>query len=200
MKAPFLAEVAKTLTGASVRWVDCRPDTRQRVYFANHTSHLDTLVLWAALPKEIRDLTRPAAARDYWEAGRLRLYLATKVFNAVLIDRAHVTRQNNPLDLVLEAMGARCSLILFPEGTRNPGPEVGEFKCGLYYLGKSRPDLELIPVYIENLNRILPKGEFLPVPLLSCISFGPPIRVMDDEPKSAFLQRARAAVCALRRS
>lgn len=198
MKAPILAAAARILTGASIRWVGCEPDTRQRVYFANHTSHLDTLVLWAALPEEIRDLTRPAAARDYWEAGRLRLYLATKVFHAVLIERTNITKGTNPLDLILKAMGDRCSLILFPEGGRNLGPEVGEFKCGLYHLSRTKPDLDLVPVYMENLNRVLPKGEFLPVPLLCRITFGAPLRLREHETKVAFLQRARQAVCALR--
>ena len=114
MKAPALAALVRILTGGSIRWVNCQPDARQRVYFANHTSHLDTLVLWAALPEEIRDLTRPVAARDYWEVGRVRRYLATKVFRAVSIERAKVTKHNNPLDLVLGAMGDRYSIILFP--------------------------------------------------------------------------------------
>lgn len=200
MKAPLLATAVKMLTGVSVRWVECTPEPRQRVYFANHTSHLDTLVIWSALPSEVRDLTRPAAAKDYWGTGKLRLYLATKVLNAVLIERKNVSRRNNPLDIVLEAIGERFSLILFPEGTRGTGAEIGPFKSGLYHLSRNRPDLELVPVYIENLNRILPKGEILPVPLLCSVTFGPPIRVMDNESKAAFLERAREAMCSLRRS
>jgi hypothetical protein len=69
-----------------------------------------------------------------------------------------------------------------------------EFKSGLYYLGKKRPDLELVPVYLDNMNRVLPRGEFLPVPLLSCITFGPPIWLEKGEPKAQFLERAREAV------
>lgn len=200
MKAPLLATAARVFAGSSARWVNCQPDTRQRVYFANHTSHLDTLVVWAALPAEVRALTRPVAARDYWEAGKIRFYLATRVFNAALIDREHVSRKNNPLDVLLKAMGESHSLILFPEGTRSSGLEVGPFKCGLYHLARSRPDLELVPVYIENLNRILPKGEVIPVPLLSTVLFGRPIGVMENEPKAGFLERARQALCSLKHS
>lgn len=198
MKAPLCVAAAKILTGVNVRWVDCRPDIRQRVYFANHTSHLDTLVLWAALPTQIRAVTRPAAAKDYWGAGALRSYLATEVFNAVLIDREKSSKHNNPFDIVLDAIGERYSLILFPEGTRGTGPEIGPFKSGLYYLSRRKPDLELAPVYIENLNRILPKEAFLPVPLLSSISFGPPLRVTDNETKATFLERARNAMSSLK--
>lgn len=200
MKAPLLVAAAKILTGVKVRWVNCQPNIRQRVYFANHTSHLDTLVLWAALPSEIRAVTRPAAAKDYWEMGKIRSYLATEVLNAVLIEREKVSKRHNPIELLLHAIGGRYSLILFPEGTRSNGQEIGPFKSGLYYLSRRKPELELIPVYIENLNRILPKEEFLPVPILSSISFGPPLRVMQKETKAAFLERARNAMYGLRRS
>jgi 1-acyl-sn-glycerol-3-phosphate acyltransferase len=200
MMAALLAGVARFLSGASIRWMDVAPDLRQRIYFANHTSHLDAVVLWSALPPEIRALTRPVAARAYWIQTRLRRYLSERVFHAILIEREGITRDTNPLPLILKEMGERYSLILFPEGKRNPGPEVGEFKSGLFHLCRSRPDLELVPAYIDNLNRVLPKGEFLPVPLLSGISFGPPLRLRDGEPKVEFLARAREAVCHLKGS
>ena len=165
---PFLVMLAKVLSGATVRWVDCEPDTCQRVYFANHTSHLDALVLWASLPKPIRELTRPVAAADYWEGGPVRRYLA-KSFNALLIDRTKIKVHNSPIDMMIRSIGDTESLIVFPEGGRNHQPEMKPFKSGLFYLAKKRPDLELVPVYIDNLNRVMPKGQFLPVPLLSCI-------------------------------
>jgi 1-acyl-sn-glycerol-3-phosphate acyltransferase len=188
-----LALLARFLSGASVRWVDCQPDSCQRVYFANHTSHLDAVVLWSALPPEIRNLTRPVAALDYWIAGPVRRYLSTHVFNALLIDRKKIKIHQSPVDIMIREIGNQYSLIVFPEGSRSAG-EIGEFKSGLYYLCKKRPDLELIPVYIDNMNRILPRGEVLPVPLLSCITFGPPIWLEAGEPKTEFLLRAREAV------
>jgi 1-acyl-sn-glycerol-3-phosphate acyltransferase len=194
MTAALLATIAKLVSGASVRWVDCQPDTCQRVYFANHTSHLDALVVWSALPHDVRSLTRPVAAKDYWEQGRLRKYLATRVFNALLIDRKDIKVHHSPVDLMIREIGDRKSLIVFPEGGRSPDGSISEFKSGLYYLSKKRPDLELVPVHIDNLNRVLPRGEFLPVPLLSCISFGPPMWLEAGEPKGDFLNRAREAV------
>lgn len=190
----ILALIARLLSGASVRWIDCQPDACQRVYFANHTSHLDGIVLWSSLPPPIRALTRPVAAKDYWTAGRVRYYLASRVFNALLIDRQEIKVHQSPVDLMIREIGNRYSLIVFPEGGRSPGPDIGEFKSGLYYLCKKRPDLELIPVYIDNMNRILPRGEFLPVPLLSCITFGPPMWLEAGEPKADFLRRAQEAV------
>ena len=190
----ILALIARFLSGASVRWLDCQPDECQRVYFANHTSHLDAVVLWSALPSAIRSLTRPVAAKDYWTAGPIRRYLSTRVFNALLIDRTEIKVHQSPVDLMIRQIGHRHSQIVFPEGGRSSGPDIGEFKSGLYYLCKKRPDLECIPVHIDNMNRILPRGEVLPVPLLSCITFGPPVWLEAGEPKNDFLRRAREAV------
>jgi len=190
----ILAATARFLSGASIRWIDSQPDPCQRIYFANHTSHLDALVVWSSLPSSIRTITRPVAAKDYWNAGVVRRYLATQVFRALLIDRTDIKVHKSPVDVMIREIGNRDSLIVFPEGGRSPGPEIGEFKSGLYYLCKRRPDLELIPVHIDNMNRILPRGEVLPVPLLTCISFGPPMWLEAGEAKTDFLCRAREAV------
>jgi 1-acyl-sn-glycerol-3-phosphate acyltransferase len=193
LTAALLSLVAKLMSGCSVRWVDCQPETCQRIYFANHTSHLDALVLWASLPRNVRQLTRPVAARDYWEKNAFRRYVASSL-NALLIDRENIKVHRSPVELMLAAIGDTYSLIVFPEGSRGVGDEMGEFKSGLYYLSKRRPDLELVPVYIDNLNRVLPRGEFLPVPLLSSITIGPPMWLEAGEGKADFLKRARDAV------
>jgi 1-acyl-sn-glycerol-3-phosphate acyltransferase len=193
-----LAGLARLLAGASARWIASQPDTCQRVYFANHTSHLDALLIWASLPRTVREVTRPVAAKDYWSGGVVRRWLAQEVFDAILIDRTDIKVHQSPVDLMLREAGTNFSLIVFPEGSRSVTGEVGEFKSGLYYLAKTRPDIELIPVHIDNLNRVLPRGEFLPVPLLSCISFGPPLWLERDEAKLDFLARARRAVLSLK--
>lgn len=197
MTKSLVAGLARLVSGANAHWTGCEPDVRQRVYFANHTSNLDALVIWASLPPPVRALTRPVAARDYWTGGWLRPYLANKVFNAVLIERKKPTARDNPLTDMLNALGDRHSLIIFPEGGRQPGLEMASFKGGLFHLAKDRPNIEFVPVLIENLNRILPKGEFLPVPLLGNVTFGPPIKLAAGEQKTAFLERARNAVKAL---
>jgi len=193
-----LAGLARLLAGSSVRWIASQPDTCQRVYFANHTSHLDALLIWASLPRLVREVTRPVAAKDYWSRGAVRRWLAQEVFDAILIDRTDIKVHQSPVDLMLREAGTNFSLIVFPEGSRSVTGEVGEFKSGLYYIAKKRPDIELIPVHIDNLNRVLPRGEFLPVPLLSCISFGPPLWLERDEAKLDFLARARRAVLSLK--
>mgnify|MGYP002623640108 FL=1 len=197
LTSTLLAFAAKVLSGAQARWIDCQPDTCQRVYFANHTSHLDPLVIWGSLPYDVREVTRPVAAKDYWSRGPIKPFLA-RSFNALLIDRKKIKVHQSPIELMINEIGNRFSLIVFPEGGRVPEPGMREFKSGIYYLSKKRPDLELVPVYIENLNRVLPRGEFLPVPLLSCIKFGAPIWLEEGESKVDFLTRAREAVLNLK--
>lgn len=191
--ATLLSWLAQFFAGATLRWVDCQPDTCQRVYFANHTSHLDALVLWSSLPRAIRERTRPVAARDYWEKSAILRHIAASL-NALLIDRQGIKVHQSPVEIMIRAIGSTYSLIVFPEGGRSEDNELGEFKSGLYYVAKKRPDLELVPVYIENLNRVLPRGEYLPVPLLSSITIGPPMWLEAGESKEAFLKRAREAV------
>ena len=187
--------LARFLAGGSVRQIGFEPDARQRIYFANHTSHLDFVLIWSALPKRLRNITRPVAAKDYWSKG-LKRYLAMNVFNAVLVERQ--APSEDPIQTLMNGMGEQHSLIIFPEGTRGDGTQLAAFKSGLFRLGKARPDVELVPVYIDNLNRVLPKGQFVPVPMLASVSFGAPMRIENGEEKNAFLERARNAILELR--
>ena len=196
--ASLVAGFARVVSGARARWIGCRPEQRQRIYFANHTSHLDAIVLWSVLPPELRARTRPVAARDYWEKGWVRRRLAHEVFHAVFVDRRVSDFHHSPIEPMLEALAQEHSLILFPEGTRRTDGEVGEFRSGFYHIAEQRPDLELVPVYLRNLDRMMPRGSHLPVPLLCEITFGAPLVFVPGEPRNAFLGRARAAVQGLR--
>jgi 1-acyl-sn-glycerol-3-phosphate acyltransferase len=199
MLAALLATLARIISGATAAWVDCLPEPRQRVYCANHTSHMDFEGLWSVLPDELRAHTRPVAAKEYWMKDRIRAFLANSVFRAVLVDRQATTleERQRQVELMKEGLGDRDSLIIFPEGTRGEGESVAPFKSGLYHLARQAPRAELVPVYLENLNRVLPKGEFLPVPLLTRVFFGPPLKLGENEDKNAFLVRAREALVAL---
>jgi 1-acyl-sn-glycerol-3-phosphate acyltransferase len=195
--AGLLAAFVRLFTGVQARWIGSTPDGKRRIYFANHASNFDFLVLWAVLPEESRKRTRPVAASDYWRSGRIRLFLAESVFRGVLIERKKVTRSNNPMDQLVPIVSNGESLIIFPEGGRTTDPEMRPFKSGLYYLGKAVPEVDLVPVYIDNASRVLPKGELLPLPLLCTVIFGQPLRVQKNESKEAFLTRARTAVADL---
>jgi 1-acyl-sn-glycerol-3-phosphate acyltransferase len=195
--AACVVAAVKVLVGAYPRWRSAVVATGQSIYFANHTSHLDTLAIWSALRPEVRATTRPVAARDYWGAGRLRRFVAVRVLNAVLIERQQENRQGDPLQPLISALEQGDSLILFPEGTRGSEPLPSLFKSGIYHLARRFPTVHLIPVYLENLNRVMPKGTPLPIPLICTVHFGEALPRFADEPKDAFLDRARAAVVGL---
>ncbi|TKD38731.1 lysophospholipid acyltransferase family protein [Azotobacter chroococcum] len=182
---------ARLLTGARSLWRGCAPEPKQRIYFANHSSHADFVLLWSSLPPALRARTRPVAGADYWQQGRLRPFLIHRVFHGVLVDRELHDRHSNPLQPLLDALAGGDSLIIFPEGTRNPSEGLLPFKSGLYRLARTCPQVELVPVWIANLNRVMPKGRVLPLPLLCTVTFGAPLTLGPGERKEAFLARAR---------
>jgi 1-acyl-sn-glycerol-3-phosphate acyltransferase len=196
MIASVLAALVRLALGAAVGFQTELEPSRQRVFVANHSSHLDTLLVWASLPTRLRTRTRPVAAADYWGRSALRRLLAGRLLRAVLIDRKGGARA--AFERMQAALEAGDSLLLFPEGTRGRSDVPEEFKSGIYYLCAARPELEVVPVYLENLNRILPKGEFLPVPLLARIVFGVPTTLEGGEAKEHFLARLRGNVVALK--
>ena len=198
--AAAIVGFARVLTGVRALWRGGAPQAAPTVYFANHTSHGDFVLVWSALPGTLRALTRPVAAADYWQGSALRRFIGAEVFRALLIDREGRSGSPNPVQQMAESLNAGDSLILFPEGTRNTGDELLlPLKSGLYHLATACPEARLVPVWIENLKRVLPKGAWLPVPLACSVDFGAPIALQPGEGKAEFLQRARAAMLALRR-
>ena len=191
-----LIGLMRLLVGASPKWLGSEPSSEQRIYFANHSSHIDTLALWSALPTSIRSKTRPVAAADYWGSGNLKRYVALSVLNAVLINRAG-SATNDSLEPLFAALERGDSLIIFPEGTRHAQALPGVFKAGLFHLATRFPSVQLIPVYLDNLHRSLPKGTLFPVPISCTIRFGRPLSRVIDEDKQDFLARARDAVIEL---
>lgn len=246
-----LLGVIRLLTGAQARWYGCPPKAEQRIYFANHQSHVDLVMIWAALPEELRSITRPIAARDYWANTPFKRWITTEVFNAIYVERsasapkpeakriepsldptpapasttgaiqqslalgdvagdAESTSQpaeavsgtgqegTDPLAPLIEALTNGDSIIIFPEGTRGHTGEPQKFKSGLFTLAQLFPDVVLVPAWIDNVQRVMPKGEIVPVPILCSVTFGAPIKLEEGEERRPFLDRARGAVLALR--
>jgi 1-acyl-sn-glycerol-3-phosphate acyltransferase len=193
----FLLGLVRLLTGSQARWHGCPPKAEQRIYFANHQSHADLIMIWAALPKELRSRTRPIAAKDYWTRTPFRQWITTAVFNAIYVARER-TDDQDPLQPLYDALESGDSIILFPEGTRGYADEPQPFKSGLYNLALKYPDVVLVPAWINNIQRVMPKGEVVPVPVLCSVTFGTPIQLGEGEERRAFLDRARQAVVALR--
>ncbi len=190
---------ARLVTAVRADWAGCAPDNVQRIYYANHSSNADLPIIWAVLPPRIRARARPVAAAEYWLKNPLRAFIGRDVLDAVLIDRRAEVRgpDDDPIAAMTDALDDGASLIIFPEGLRNMTEErLLPFKAGIYNVATRRPDIEFVPAWIENLNRIMPKGQVIPVPLICTVTFGEPITVIPDEGKDAFLERARSALLA----
>ena len=193
----FLLGLIRLLTGAQARWQGCPPKAEQRIYFANHQSHADLVLMWAALPEELRSITRPIAAKDYWTKTAFKRWITTSVFHAIYVDRVK-TGDQDPLEPLIDALTNGDSIILFPEGTRGNQEEPQSFKSGLYNLAVRFPNVVLVPAWINNVQRVMPKGEVVPVPILCSVTFGAPVVLQEGEDRSAFLTRARQSVLDLR--
>lgn len=243
----FLLGVVRFLTGSQARWYGCPPKAEQRIYFANHQSHADMVLIWAALPEELRSITRPIAAKDYWTKTPFKQWITTAVFNAVYVDRqagparaapstagaasnapapeaavetaaaggpdpapqaAHAAQSpealraalpaTDPLAPLVRALESGDSIVIFPEGTRGHGDEPQPFKSGLFKLAQMFPHVVLVPAWINNVQRVMPKGEVVPVPILCSVTFGAPVALAPGEERRPFLDRARRAVMDLR--
>ncbi|MFY9511716.1 MAG: lysophospholipid acyltransferase family protein [Rubrivivax sp.] len=193
----LLTFIARLVTGAQGHWKGSPPKAEQRIYFANHQSHLDWVLIWAALPRDLRATTRPIAAKDYWTSSRFKQWLTSEVFHAVYVNRQR-TDDQDPLEPLVDALNNGDSLVIFPEGTRSSKPEPQAFKSGLYHLAAQFPGVQLIPAWIDNVQRVMPKGEVVPVPILCTVTFGAPLQLQPGEDKREFLARAREAVLELR--
>jgi len=189
---------ARAITAVRADWQGIEPIPRQRVYYSNHTSNGDMPMIWSVLPPALRRDVRPVAAADYWLKNKLRAFVGPEVFNCVLIDRRPEV-DDKPMDKILAALDEGSSLIIFPERNRNmTDADLLPFKAGLYNMGLARPDVDLVPTWVANLNTIMPKGEIIPLPLICTVTFGASVHVQNGESKEDFLARAAKALSDLK--
>lgn len=191
----FLCLITSFITGVTSKQAsDLAFTPTNKVYYANHASHGDFVLVWISLPKTWRMLTQPVAGADYWLGSKLKAFIAEQVFRVLLIDRQHDPKQ--AVAAMDGALKQGKSLILFPEGTRNTTDDqvLLPFKSGLYHLARENENVEFVPVWINNINRVLPKGKILPIPLLCDVRIGEVIKKLPDEDKAEFLTRTRQAL------
>ena len=167
---PFMA----LFIGLRVRGREHLAQTEPFILIANHSSHLDTISLLSLFPLNRLRRVRPVAAADYFERNAFVSLLTRTLFNILPIARKNITSENNPLRRMRDAIEAGDSIIIFPEGTRGSGSEMGEFRSGVAHLIDKMPGVPVVPAYLVNMGRSLPKGEFIPVPFFCEIRIGAP--------------------------
>jgi 1-acyl-sn-glycerol-3-phosphate acyltransferase len=166
------------------------------ILVANHSSHLDTAALLSLFPIGRLRRIRPCAAADYFERTRVVSFLSRTFFNVLPIRRSAIHGADNPMARMREALERGESLLLFPEGTRGRGPDLAAFKPGLAHLAEEFPEIPIVPAFLTNMGRALPRGEFIPVPFFCEVRIGPPLRPRGT--RAEMLAAVRAAVEALR--
>lgn len=158
--------------GIRIRGKQNLPRQHPFILVSNHASHLDAIALLNLFP--LRDLgrMRPVAAADYFNREGWMGRTCGILFNILPIERKQVSCSRNPLDDLRAALQRGESLIIFPEGTRSVTGAMGVFHKGVSHLMREFPGIPVVPVYLANLGRALPKGEVLLIPFLCEINIG----------------------------
>lgn len=174
---PFLTFVI----GMRVKGAQHLETNEQVVIVSNHNSHLDTVVLLDLVGVRRMERFRPVAAADYFEVSGPVEYFSHALFNILPIRRKGPGDQSqNPIDVMAQAIEAGESLILFPEGTRGEPEKLARFRSGVGVLVAKYPHLKVIPVWLEGMGKILPKGAWYPVPFNGSVNIGPPTAFTGD--------------------
>ncbi len=164
------------------------------VYYANHTSHFDLLVVLSALKRPQRRNLHPIAAKEYWGKNWIRRFISLHVLDAIFIDRRHPQRAKQTFNVIHDKLNAGQSILVFPEGTRHETDVHPEFHNGIYLIAKMRPETLFIPIYLKGFDRTLPKGEYLPAPNMGEITFRQGLQILPNDTKQTFTERCRLAL------
>jgi len=169
-----LRPLLRLLFGVSVEGREHLAGLTSFILAANHNSHLDVPLLFSILPARRLALTRPVAARDYFERRRWFFRFVDALFRPVWIDRGAPAEE--AVGAMLAALEAGESLVVFPEGTRGVPGRLGRFRSGVGRLAARRPDVPVVPVFLHGPERALPKESAVPLPLWNRVLIGPPQR------------------------
>ncbi|MFN4142527.1 AMP-binding protein [Aestuariivirga sp.] len=144
------------------------------LFAANHSSHVDTVSVLRALPREIRRTTVVAAASDYFYRNRLAGAAASLLLNTFPFSRAGGVRAS--LERCGELADRKLSILIYPEGTRSPDGSVLPFRSGIGLLARGL-GIPVVPVAVAGGDIILPKGARWPRPGAVRVAFGAPQHV-----------------------
>ena len=165
---------------------------KQFILIANHNSHMDTMAIMSAIPSRYIHKVHPIAARDFFGGSLFKKILMRYLVNATLIQRDRDDPENDPIDSMDKMLKKSRSLILFPEGSRGVPGVMTKFKKGLGYLIQRNPEIKVIPVYLDNVYKTLPRGKNLILPYNCSIKFGDPIQFKSMEMEDILLSSEKA--------
>jgi 1-acyl-sn-glycerol-3-phosphate acyltransferase len=165
---------------------------KQFILIANHNSHMDTMAIMSAIPSRYIHKVHPIAARDFFGGSLFKKILMRYLVNATLIKRDRDDPNNDPIDSMDKMLKKSRSLILFPEGSRGTPGVMTKFKKGLGYLIQRNPEINVIPVYLDNVYKTLPRGKNLILPYNCSMRFGDPIEFKSMEVNDILISAEKA--------
>ena len=188
--------VARGFTGADIVGREKLPLKGPAILVANHSSHVDTVLLLTIYPSKALDRVRPAAAADYFLKGRLMSWFSRNILAIVPVARDRAGSGEDVLAPAREALAAGDIVLIFPEGTRGDGEEMSKLKSGVARLAAAFPDAPVTPIWLQGAGRVLPKGAHVPVPLNCTVLVGDSIHWGGD--RTAFMEEMRVRLEALK--
>lgn len=160
--------------GLNVRGREHLPRRGPAILAPNHNSHLDALALASLYPLAELPGVVAAGAADYFFRNAPTAWLARHVLGAVPVARGAV-RGSDPLAACSAALAEGRVLIFFPEGSRGEPERMQPVRSGLARLAAAHPEAPVVPVYLRNFGRVLPRGDWLPVPVVCDVVIGRPL-------------------------
>jgi 1-acyl-sn-glycerol-3-phosphate acyltransferase len=152
------------LLGRCIKGHEHLPVSGPAIIAANHNSHLDILYLIALMPLKALALLRPVAAADYFCSTPLTSWLSSTFLGIIPLERKRGSFHADPLAGPAAALEQGEIVIIFPEGSRGKPEELGQIKPGVAHLAKRFPSVPVVPVFMRNLGKSLPRGSFVLVP------------------------------------
>jgi 1-acyl-sn-glycerol-3-phosphate acyltransferase len=119
------------------------------VYASNHTSYMDTPVIFSALPFQFRIL----AKKELWPIAFIGWYLDRS--GQIPIDTVNPRATLSSLGLGVKALRSGMPLFVFPEGARTPSGELQSFLSGAAYLA-IRAQVPVVPIALSGVYDLLP--------------------------------------------
>ena len=142
------------------------------IVIANHSSHFDTPVALRTLPSRISNRILVAAAADkFYAARRKNTWWYSLFMNTFPVHRGGGTKQ---LDYPLSLLKRGWSILIYPEGGRSKSGQVQKFKHGVTIMAMAAK-VPVIPVYVEGLRNVMPKGQPTPQPAAVSARIGAPV-------------------------